>query len=112
MTGLSINTGTGLAYSDHVDQSISDILTTPIGSRVMRRDYGSELPFLIDAPMNGETMVILYRATAEALARWEPRITLRRVQAVAAEAGHLTMELTTEEDGTERVRRLTIGGQA
>lgn len=109
MTMMSRRTAVSLDYGDHIDQSIEDILTTPIGSRVMRRDYGSELPLLIDAPMNGETLVILYRATAEALARWEPRIVLRRVQAYAASAGRWTLELTTEEDGAERIRRLTVG---
>jgi hypothetical protein len=33
---------------DHLKQSIIDILTTPIGSRVMRRDYGSRLFELVD----------------------------------------------------------------
>uniref|UniRef100_UPI0026076D20 ATPase domain-containing protein n=1 Tax=uncultured Sphingobium sp. TaxID=316087 RepID=UPI0026076D20 len=31
---------------------VRDILTTPIGSRLMRRDYGSLIPELIDQPAN------------------------------------------------------------
>lgn len=26
---------------DHIRQSVQDILTTPIGTRIMRREYGS-----------------------------------------------------------------------
>ena len=36
----------------HIKQSIADILLTPIGSRIQRRDYGSRMPELIDRPMN------------------------------------------------------------
>lgn len=36
---------TGLAISElaHLRQSMGDILTTPIGSRVMRHEYGSQV---------------------------------------------------------------------
>ncbi len=64
---------------DHVKQSISDILTTPLNSRVMRREYGSELPDLIDQPMNPRGKMRLYAATAGAIRRWEPRVTLLKM---------------------------------
>lgn len=59
----------------HIEQSIIDIITTRIGSRVMRRDYGSLLPDLIDRPANDENMMQLMTATVIALSIWEPRIT-------------------------------------
>lgn len=34
---MNRSTGAALATSAHISQSIGDILTTPIGSRVMRR---------------------------------------------------------------------------
>ncbi len=49
--GMNAATGRNLTGLDHLHQSIADILSTPIGTRVMRRDYGSRLPELIDAPM-------------------------------------------------------------
>jgi phage baseplate assembly protein W len=73
-TSGKLSTGTG-----HLAQSIGDILSTPIGTRVMRRDYGSALFELIDAPANALTRSRIYAATATALARWEPRIRLTRV---------------------------------
>ncbi|NKD46356.1 phage baseplate protein, partial [Haematospirillum jordaniae] len=69
MNGTNAKTGKPLSGLDHLSQSIRDILTTPVGSRVMRRDYGSRLPSLVDAPVNRSTILELYAATAEALAR-------------------------------------------
>ena len=79
MMGMDARTGKALGGDAHLAQSIADILATPIGTRLMRRDYGSRVPDLIDAPANAATRVQLYAATATALMRWEPRITLKRV---------------------------------
>lgn len=80
MIGMSARTGRAIEGNAHLAQSIADILTTPIGSRVMRREYGSQLPDLIDWPTNDTTRLQAYAATAMALMRWEPRIRLSRVQ--------------------------------
>ena len=69
MIGTDSATGKHLAGLAHVRQSITDILTTPLGSRVYRPDYGSNLFNLIDAPLNTATLVQMYAATAEALAK-------------------------------------------
>ena len=61
MNGMSTS-GKPISGLDHLRQSIADILTTPIGSRVMRRDYGSLLPGLIDQPQNNATTLRLYSA--------------------------------------------------
>lgn len=79
MIGLNRFTGQALEGLDHLRQSITDILTTPLGSRVMRRDYGSLLPSLIDQPDNAATHLRVYAATAAALMRWEPRLRLTRI---------------------------------
>lgn len=96
MEGIDATTGKRLGGLDHLRQSIRDILTTPIGSRVMRREYGSRLYKLIDAPMNRSTLLDLYAATAEALERWEPRFRLASIHATAAEPGRVVLELTGE----------------
>lgn len=79
MTGMDARTGRPLTGADHLAQSIADILSTPIGTRVGRRDYGSLLPELIDQPMNALGRMRLMAATALALLRWEPRIRLTDV---------------------------------
>lgn len=45
--GMSRDSGKELKGIDHLRQSITDILTTPVGTRVWRRDYGSRLPRLV-----------------------------------------------------------------
>ncbi|WP_414153875.1 GPW/gp25 family protein [Pseudomonas sp. AN-1] len=91
---ISRTTGRAIGEREHIRQSIADILTTPIGSRVMRREYGSLLPELIDQPLNGATIVRLYAATAAALLRWERRVRLSRVQLQLGGApGSATLDL-------------------
>jgi phage baseplate assembly protein W len=52
MIGVNNRTGKALDGMEHLKQSVQDILTTPLGTRVMRREYGSRLFELIDAPIN------------------------------------------------------------
>ena len=59
-----------------IRQSLHDIFTTPIGSRIQRREYGSYLFALIDAPMNPANRLRLAAALVDAASRWEPRVTL------------------------------------
>lgn len=91
--GMDNTTGRGLDGLGHLFQSIRDILTTPIGSRVMRREYGSRLFELIDRPVNSALLVDIYAAVAEALDRWEPRFKLTHVVATFAEPGRLEIDL-------------------
>lgn len=94
--GMSVQGNNMTVGLDHLIQSINDILTTPIGSRVMRREYGSNLPDLIDQAMNSRGKARLYAATAGAIARWEPRVALKSMQldASALISGRLRMILT------------------
>jgi uncharacterized protein len=103
MIGTSRITAKRIADEERLAQSIGDILSTPIGSRVMRREYGSNLPLLIDQPMNGETVVDVFIATAEAIDRWEPEFELRRVEIVSARAGSMELRLTGD------VASVTVG---
>jgi len=79
MNGVNNRTGKRLSGSDHLRQSVSDILSTPLGSRVLVRDYGSELFSLVDNPRDDLTRLRIIAATASALARWEPRLRVKRV---------------------------------
>ncbi len=80
MRGMHATTGRATTGLAHLSQSITKILTTPPGTRLARRDFGSGLPELVDAPNNDTTRVRLYAATATALMQWEPRLHLTRVQ--------------------------------
>ena len=94
MQGVDANTGAAIAGAAHLRQSIRDILTTPIGSRVMRRTYGSRLFELVDAPLNPGGVAAIIAATVEAIDRWEPRFIVERVRvAAAAGEGHVSLDL-------------------
>ncbi len=83
MTGMDANTGKTLEGLDHLRQSIKDILTTPIGTRVMRRDYGSRLFELLDRPMSPELIADIQAAVVMAITTHEPRIQLTKVEVVS-----------------------------
>lgn len=103
MTWYGMNKSTGLAIteSEHISQSITDILTTPIGSRVMRREYGSEIFILIDAPMNGVTKMRLMAATVMAIINWEPRVKVTSMTPTVNFDGEVIMTIDYErQDGT------------
>lgn len=94
MAGMSRDNGVALGGFDHLRQSIQDILTTPIGTRVHRRDYGSRLPRLVDRPINSSLVAEMVAATAEALDRWEPRLKLEKINIDSVSAdGQISLSL-------------------
>ncbi|MFM2090899.1 MAG: hypothetical protein RLZZ127_1388 [Planctomycetota bacterium] len=94
MRGINANTGKALSGVEHLRQSVRDILFTPIGSRVMRRTYGSRLLSLVDAPMNRKTLLDVYASTVEALNTWEPRLKVDTVRATKVEPGVIELTIT------------------
>ncbi len=93
MLGTDQTSGKPLSGIAHLRQSITDILTTPLGSRVCRRTYGSRLFELIDAPLNAATLVDMYQATAEAIIAWEPRLQVTQVKVNSIKPGQLAIDL-------------------
>lgn len=94
MNGTDSTTGKTLSGIAHLRQSVGDILRTPIGSRVGRRDYGSRLFELIDNPMNPSTVLDLIAAAADALKQWETRIQVDSIQVTEATPGRIVFTLT------------------
>jgi phage baseplate assembly protein W len=93
-SGINAGTGKAMTGTEHLKQSIRDILTTRIGTRIMRRAYGSRLPELVDNPMGEMLKVEIFAATAEALQKWEPRFRLDRVYLQdATDAGRIVLAL-------------------
>lgn len=101
MNGMDATTGKPLSGDAHLAQSVADILTTPIGSRVMRRSYGSLIPSLIDAPINAATPMLIRAATVLAIRAWEPRLSIARVRLFGAPArGALTIQISGQRADT------------
>jgi hypothetical protein len=112
MMGMNVTTGKNISGMEHIKQSVADILTTPIGSRVMRREYGSVLPALIDQPLNGATLLRAYAAVVVAINQFEPRIRLQRiVKLVNSEqpgTATLEMEVTRAGDNSSEPERIQV----
>ena len=109
MLGMNATTGRALSGLAHIRQSITDILTTPIGSRLMRRRYGSEVPELMDQPLNSATVLRIYAATAYAIRLWEPRISLTGLQFETGEPGAAALILDGVADGQSVQLAVGIG---
>ncbi|EDW5605108.1 baseplate assembly protein [Salmonella enterica subsp. enterica serovar Minnesota] len=92
--GMSRNDGQVIADTDHLRQSVRDILLTPQGSRLARREYGSLLSALIDQPQNPALRLQIMSAVYVALNCWEPRLTLDSITINGNFDGSMVVELT------------------
>ncbi|WP_034950922.1 GPW/gp25 family protein [Erwinia oleae] len=92
--GMSQTTGRTLTDVEHISQSLSDILRTPVGSRVMRRDYGSLLSLMIDQPQTAALELQIMAACYMAILKWEPRVTLSAVTIERQLSGQMVVNLT------------------
>ena len=112
MSGMNATTGRAVDDVAHIRQSIKDILTTRIGSRVMRRDYGSLLPELIDHPANPANLLRLQAASIMAILRWEPRVRITRTAFQIGMDGTATLELEGQRrDGQRAGQPLNLAVQ-
>ena len=93
MLGMNAETGAAITGIEHLKQSIRDILLTPIGTRIMRRSYGSRLMYLLDQPMNENLIASIQGAVVEALTNYEPRVKLTRVIVNGADSGELNLTI-------------------
>lgn len=93
MVGTDAVTGKRVVGIDRLRQSVADILATPKGTRVMRRDYGSLLPRLVDAPLNNDTLLQMYRETGDAIKAWEPEYLVEKVKAEVSDPGSILLTL-------------------
>lgn len=92
--GMSQSNGKAITDTDHLRQSVRDILLTPQGSRIARREYGSLLSTLIDRPQNPALRLQIMSAVYVALSRWEPRLTLDSITISSNFDGSMVVELT------------------
>ena len=79
-----------------ITSSIKDILITPLGSRVMRPEYGSLLYTLIDQKVDDSFKMKLTRYCAVSLEKFEPRVSLKGTKVLQNANGKLVIELVFE----------------
>ena len=102
--GTNRLTGKALSGRAHLIQSLTVLLSTPLGSRVMLPEYGSELSDLIDSPMTPLTRLQINKSIFDAVSRWEPRFNLRRVESERRDIdGELVITLVGSFEGQDLV---------
>ncbi|WP_394515969.1 baseplate assembly protein [Pantoea sp. SGAir0430] len=111
--GMNRDTGEAITDIDHIRQSVRDILVTPEGSRIARREYGSLLSVLTDRPQNDATRLQVMAAVYTALSRWEPRIRLSTLNITSAYDGSMVVEMTGQrDDGSPLALSVSTGGNS
>ncbi|WP_273837846.1 GPW/gp25 family protein [Providencia rettgeri] len=100
--GMNRMDGKSLSDIEHIRQSVRDILITPIGSRIARRNYGSLLSELIDQPQNPALKLQLMSACYTALIKWEPRILLTRINLSSSEAAQMVIDIEATNQDTNQ----------
>ncbi|AIR03402.1 baseplate assembly protein [Cedecea neteri] len=107
MNGVNAKNGKALSGDEHLQQSVGDILSTPIGSRVLNRLYGSKLPSRLDNPQDNVTRVRIIADTAGALAIWEPRLQVQKVEVFFIKFGEFELAINGKNRETGEALRLT-----
>ena len=59
----------------------------------MRRSFGSRLPELVDAPVTPTWIALAFAESADAIARWEPDITVTGFEVTSNQAGRVTISI-------------------
>jgi len=103
LTGVDAITGQPLVGIDHVCQSIRDILQTPLGGRVMRPEYGSNIPRMVDQPVTPGWIASVQSEAARAIARWEPRVRVHRARLLSLVDGIPVFTFDVDYDGERRL---------
>jgi len=85
-TGIDDRTGGLLTGWDHCVQSLRLILTTRVGTLIMRRDFGGGLVELQDRNPSPREMMAAYTRITTAIRLWEPGFRLQKLGIVRAGA--------------------------
>lgn len=108
-TGTSATSNATLSDWEHVQQSLRILISTPIGSRVMRREYGCAVHNLVDQKLTTRNILLVYSAVATAIERWEPRFRMKGGR--VSGAGHVVKsELGRETYAAGGLLKLEIFG--
>ena len=82
-----------MKYLASIEESIKDILLTPLGSRVMLPDYGSRIFELIDRKVDDEFRADLACYVIEAIEKWETRVKIDEVKLISLKDHKLNFKI-------------------
>jgi phage baseplate assembly protein W len=97
---LEIDRQTGAFMSasgeEKIRAAVLTILSTTLGERVMRPDFGSELHNQVFASLNAATLGALAFSVRKALIAWEPRIKVQDVQVSDVQAAEGVVSISID----------------
>ncbi|AQW85486.1 phage baseplate assembly protein W [Campylobacter pinnipediorum subsp. caledonicus] len=76
-----------------IEESIKDILLTPLGARVMLPEYGSKIYELVDKKVDDVFRADLACYVIEAVEKWEKRVKIDEVRLVSAKDYKLSFKI-------------------
>ena len=82
-----------MKYLIDIENSIKDILLTPLGSRVMLPEYGSRIFELIDRKIDDEFRADLACFVIEAVEKWEKRVKIDEVRLIGLKNHKLSFKV-------------------
>lgn len=98
-TGIKINGEPSKRYYVTIQESIVRILTTRLGERVMRPEYGSELYKLRDRDVDDEFRLLATKYVYTAIENNEPRVKFKKLHFSYENGKHaLILELDAVDD--------------
>ena len=97
---LKIDPQTGALVSasgeEKIRTAVLTILSTALGERVMRPDFGSDLHNQVFASLNAATLGALAFSVRQALVTWEPRIKVQDVQVSDTQAAEGIVSISVD----------------
>lgn len=108
MMGMDRRTGKIISGIEYLRQCIEDCLTTPLGSRRQRPEYGSKIRRYVDLPVSGGWKSSVQAEAARALGRWLPQLKLEGVRVLAVVGGQITLQLKGEYLGESHLFEVSV----
>lgn len=87
-----------MKYLVSIEESIKDILLTPLGSRVMLPEYGSRLFELVDRRVDDEFRSDFAYYVISAINRWEKRVRIKKVLLKSFENNKFSFSLVLDDN--------------
>jgi phage baseplate assembly protein W len=93
---------------ESIERSMTMVLSTAPGERVMRPDFGCAIWNLLFDPVNDNTLGLMAQSVRQALGQWEPRIDVEGVTATPEPDDHtvVTIEIDFRIKATNDRRNL------
>lgn len=95
-------------YEQNIRESITLVIGTKPGERQMLPDFGCRIHDMVFAPNTRATSTLVAHYVEEALARWEPRIEVTKVDAWPDPNGSVKVMVHYRVKSTEELQELSL----